>query len=44
MKMIRPQQFGLHQINNVAFGELSSAQSGSSVSTTGKLKLRLSLQ
>ena len=40
-----PQQFGLqYQINNVAFGELSSAQSGSSVSTTGKLKLRLSLQ
>jgi len=40
-----PQQFGLqYQINNVAFGELSSAQSGSSVSTTGKLKLRLSLK
>ena len=39
-----PQQFGLrYQINNVAFGELSNERTGSNISTTGRLKLRVNL-
>ena len=39
-----PQRFGLnYQINNVAFGEVTSEQTGSLVSTTGGLRLKLNL-
>ena len=39
-----PQRFGLeYQINNIAFGELASEQTGSLVSTSGRLRLRLDL-
>ncbi len=39
-----PQRFGLeYQINNIAYGELASEQTGSLVSTSGRLRLRLDL-
>jgi hypothetical protein len=39
-----PQRFGLeYQINNIAFGELASEQTGSQVSTSGRLRLKLDL-
>ena len=39
-----PQKFRLeYQINNIAFGQLSNERSGSKVSTSGLLHLRLNL-